>query len=191
MYIKTEIRAGKIYQVYKYFSARYGKRGIIPAERQGAYTETQKRINSIRAERKLSWLLAANFVDGEDGFVSLGYMSADKARYQGKKTSPHTDDELQEDLRKLLRILRREYRKRGWTLKYVYTTEIGKRGGRHVHMVINHFTEFGGSYALRQLWAGGVVNGEALYSGGDYTELASYMTKKAGEQAYQYSYVQN
>ena len=63
-------------------------------------------------------------------------------------------------------------RKKGKTLKYVYTMEIGPKGSRHIHAVIND-TDLA---ELQESWDG-VVNIQPLFSDGNYEKIAQYFVK--------------
>jgi hypothetical protein len=126
--------------------------------------EEQKKVNQRRRERQLRWLLNTNFEDGTDAFVTFGFP---------KDQRPRTISEMQREARLLCRRLRKEYKNFGFTLKYVYTIEVGPRGARHIHMVLSEVN----ALLLYACWPYGVINIQPLRTHGEYSDLAAYMTK--------------
>ena len=111
----------------------------------------------------------ANFEDG-DYLVRLDFF---------KENAPPDGKRMQDLMNKALRKLRAEYKKAGKVLKYIYVKEIGPRGGRHVHMVMNRCdTEL-----IRKCWPYGGIHIDPLNSNGQYKKIASYFMKYADRTA--------
>ncbi|SDZ88395.1 hypothetical protein SAMN02745687_00938 [Lachnospiraceae bacterium NK3A20] len=164
MYVQETIHAGKTLEIRRYFTARYGKR-IPRGEIKGKTSEAVARQNAKRQERELRWLLNENFQDGTDALVTLSW---------GKGTTPpETSEEMKKEVQKFFRRLRKKYRENGKELKYVYTMEIGPKGSRHIHVVLNEADNF----ELWTTWQGGVVDVQPLNSNGQYAKIASYFAK--------------
>ena len=126
-------------------------------------------MNRRKAERELRRLMNANFEDG-DYLVRLDFF---------KENAPPDGKRMQDLMNKALRKLRAEYKKAGKVLKYIYVKEIGPRGGRHVHMVMNRCdTEL-----IRKCWPYGGIHIDPLNSNGQYKKIASYFMKYADRTA--------
>ena len=121
--------AGKTIEVEKYYTNNYKRKGIKRGDKVKPTTEGQKKINSRNAERKLRQLLNANFEEGDIHLI-LDYI-----RVEGEPD--RTAEEMRHDIDIFLRECRKEYRKAGLEFKYVHVMEIGERGARHHHLVIN------------------------------------------------------
>lgn len=164
-YIKKITKAGKTIEIEKYYTAKYNKRGYKRAKRKKPTTEQQKKINDKEAERKLRLLMNENY-QGGDFHIVLTYIH--------KRGDPYrTAEEMQKDIEKFLRKLRAEYKKQGKELKYIHVPEIGARGARHHHLVINKIdTEI-----VRKCWSHARVQFFPLDDSGQYRELAAYFIK--------------
>lgn len=87
--------------------------------------DIQARINQRDAERKFARIAHTNFTQ-EDLALDLTVREPMEAEEAVKK------------LRAYLRRIRRQYRKAGTELKYLYITERGAASGRvHFHLIIN------------------------------------------------------
>ena len=75
-----------------------------------------------------------------------------------------------------IRKLKTIYAKEGKTLKYIYVKEVGPRGGRHIHIIVNAI-----DYELLQDWwyDFGAVHFQALDHTGQYRKIAAYFIKYA------------
>lgn len=82
---------------------------------------------------------------------------------------------MQELLAKGIRKMKAEYKKAGMEMKYVYVKEVGPKGGRHVHMVMNKCD----TDILRKCWAYGGIHVDPLNSFGQYAKIADYFIKYA------------
>ena len=128
--------------------------------------EIQEKINQRNAERKLTRLVHANFTE-QDLALGLGYdeshLPADLTEARGR-------------LQKFLRTLRREYKRRGLELRYITTTEQGKKSGRlHHHLILNGGMD---RDEIERLWGQGYANTKRLQFGKTgVTGLACYMVK--------------
>lgn len=173
-YVKRTTQAGKTIEVEYYYTSQYNRKGQCRADKVKPTKEAQKKINNKQAERKLRLLLNANFGYG-DYHVILDYI-----RQEGKPD--RTKEEMQTDIAKFLRELRKLYKKAGKELKYVHVMEIGKKGARHHHLVINKLdTEL-----LQQAWYKAYeghnrVKVFPLDDTGNYADLAAYLIKYTSE----------
>ena len=87
--------------------------------------EKQMEVNKRKAEERLRWLLNANFSEN-DLHVVLHY---------GDK--PQDFEQIEEDAKKFLTVLKRETKKRGTVLKYILAIETKRMSNPHIHVVLN------------------------------------------------------
>lgn len=164
-YIKEICVAGKTIEVSKYYSVRWHCKGEKRDKDVGETTEAQKRVNQRIAAKKLRRLMNANFVDG-DLLLRLDFHSR-----------PSGSEEMQTLMAKAVRKLRTEFSKLGKELKYIYVKEVGSRGGRHIHMLINKCD----TDIIRKCWKYGGIHIDPLYSNGQYSKIADYFVKYAAK----------
>lgn len=173
-YVRRTTKAGKTVEVEMYYTAKYNRRGYTKADRVHPSTEQQIRINTRHAERKLRILMNANFGMG-DYHVVLDYIrSSDR--------SDRTKAEMKKDIAVFLRECRKEYRKAGKEFKYIHVMEIGKKGARHHHLVINKIDP----EILQKAWYKAYeghnrVKIFPLDDTGNYAKLAAYFIKYSTE----------
>ena len=166
-YIKEVCVAGKTIEVSKYYSVRWHCVGEKREPKEGESTEAQKKINQRRASTILRRLLNTNFEDG-DFLVRLDF---------SKEHFPNGSEDMQVMISKAVRKMRNELKKIGNELKYVYVKEIGPRGGRHIHMVMNKCdTEL-----IRKCWTHGGIHIDPLTTNGQYSKIADYFIKYAAK----------
>jgi hypothetical protein len=180
-YIKMTVYAGNTIEVIKYHDRAHDRKGGSRKEKKKPTSYRQQLSNEIRRERKLRWLLNENFEDG-DLHINFGYIH--------RKGDPYRDPEdMKKDFQKFTRKLREEYRKQGREMKWVHVMEIGTRGSRHHHMVINYID----TRIIQKIWdqvypdpepgkKGSTVHCSPLNTNGDYAKLASYLLKTAGKE---------
>lgn len=162
-YIKEVCVAGNTIEVNKYYSVRWHVKGEKREKHSKATSEAQKKVNQRKAATNLRRLMNANFKDG-DLLVRLDFHDR-----------PTGSDEMQTIMQKAIRRLRIEYSKQGKELKYIYVKEVGPKGGRHIHMVINKCD----SDTLRKCWPYGGIHIDPLISHGQYGKIAEYFIKYA------------
>lgn len=164
-YIEEVCICGKVEERRKYYDARSHHRGEHREKKEKPTSEAQKKANRRKAERDMRRLMNASFEDG-DYLVRLDFF---------KENAPPDGKRMQDLMNKALRKLRTEFKRAGKVLKYIYVKEIGPRGGRHVHMVMNRCdTEL-----IRKCWPYGGIHIDPLHSNGQYKKIASYFMKYA------------
>lgn len=169
-YIKRTTVAGKTIEVEYYYSSMYNKRGGKRADKVKPTREEQKKINTRQAERKLRLLMNNNFVYG-DYHIVLDYV-----RQNGKPD--RSRDEMKKDIQVFLRECRKLYKQEGKEFKYIHVMEIGKKGARHHHLIVNQID----IKLLQQAWYKAYeghnrVKVFPLDDTGDYSKLAAYFIK--------------
>lgn len=169
-YVERITRAGKTIEVDRYYTSRYRKKGIKRGDKVKVTPEAQKKVNTRKAERTLRLLLAENFQDG-DLHIDFSYIR--------KRGEPYrTKEEMRKDADVFLRELRKVYKQQGQELKYVHVMEVGSKGSRHHHLVINYID----TRLIQAAWkkaypANSKIHFHPLDTNGDYSRLAAYLIK--------------
>ena len=171
-YVERITRAGKTIEVDRYFTSQYKKKGIKKGDKVKPTKEEQKKINSKNAERKLRLLLNENFQDG-DLHIDFGYVRKKGMEYR-------TRGEMRKDADIFLRELRKVYKAAGYVLKYIHVMEIGEKGARHHHLVINRPGI--DTKQIQACWkkayeGNSKIHFSPLDTEGDYSKLAAYLIK--------------
>lgn len=172
-YVERVTKAGNTIEIERYFTSRYKKKGISRGDKVKPTKEEQEKVNTRRAERKLRILINANYGYGDYHLV-LDYI-------RRKGEPDRTPEQMRQDIDVFLRECRKEYRKAGLEFKYIHVMEIGKKGARHHHLVVNKIdTEI-----LQRCWYKAYeghnrVKVFPLDDSGNYAELASYLIKYTG-----------
>ncbi len=169
-YVERITRAGKTIEIERYYTSRYKKKGIKRGDKVKPTTEQQKKINTRKAERELRILINANFGYGDYHLV-LDYI-----RKRGEE--PRDRDQMRNDMDVFLRECRKEYKKQGIPCKYIHVMEVGERGARHHHLVINRID----TKILQKCWHKAYeghnrIKVFPLDDSGNYADLASYLIK--------------
>lgn len=164
-YVESITKAGRTIEIERYYTSRYGHRGQSRGEKVRPTPEEALRINNRIAEKKLRRLINENYGAG-DYHVVLSYAKA--------RGEPHrSKDEMKDDIAKFLRALRKEYRATGKELKYIHVPEVGKKGARHHHLVINKSDPD----IVQKCWPHGRIHVNPLDDSGNYKDLAAYLIK--------------
>ena len=172
-YVERVTKAGNTIEIERYFTSRYKKKGISRVDKVKPTKEEQEKVNTRQAERKLRILINANYGYGDYHLV-LDYI-------RRKGEPDRTPEQMRQDIDVFLRECRKEYRKAGLEFKYIHVMEIGKKGARHHHLVVNKIdTEI-----LQRCWYKAYeghnrVKVFPLDDSGNYAELASYLIKYTG-----------
>ena len=156
-------RAGKTKQHTFYYATRCDAKEGSRRKKENKTPEAQKKVNSRQAEKKLTWIFNENF-DGTSLYITWDYR---------KEERPEGRDELRADVDKLLRDIRKTYRKEGKEAKYVWVAERGERGATHIHMVLNEID----AGKLKKCWNKGFITIKPLDDSGQYRKLAAYFIK--------------
>lgn len=155
---------------YKY-AGNYGAKGEKRRKKQKATPEQVKKQNQLNRERKMLRLIRANFFP-DDLWVTLKY----------PKGTRKPIGEVKKDLKKFLGQMRRDYKSVGQPFKYIYRLEVGKRGGLHIHILINRLEETHTDRIVKKNWPHGHPYWATLYDEGGFDALADYIVKKPDEE---------
>lgn len=131
--------------------------------------EEMRTANMRQAARKLARKINANFRPG-DWHVTLTY----------RPSARPTPEDAKKNMDKLIAVLRAEYRKHGFALKYIHATEYRNKAIHH-HLVVNNVNDgrHTTSDYIRKAWKGrGNPKFVSLYDNGEYRQLADYLIKE-------------
>ena len=162
-YMKMTCRAGKTKEIAKYYTYWLQPEGGKRSPRVNPTTEQQQKINDRHLVKRLTRLLNANF-DENCWYITFDYK---------KEQRPESVEVLHKQEQKLLRDLRKIYKKENAVFKYVWTAEVGKRGGAHIHMVVSSVD----IRLLKNIWPYGWTTIKPMDSSGQYRRLAEYFIK--------------
>jgi len=163
-YVIEECYAGNTKEVKRYYSSRYHTKSDR-GKRVNPTPDAVKKENQRIAERNLRRLINTNFKGG-DLLLTLDF----------HKWQPIDSQEMQTIISGAIRKLKALYRKEKNELRYIYVKEVGPRGGRHIHMLVNRI-----DYEILQEWwyDFGAVHFQPLDHTGQYRRIAAYFIKYA------------
>lgn len=168
---KKVIRAGRLVKTVVYTVPQPRDSEYVRAEKSKITSAAQRALNFRTAQGRLEMLLAANF-GPKDLFCTLTYRDEDL---------PGSHAVAKDCVRKFLTLLRKQRKREGPALKYVYVTE-GKHGDKryHHHLVINAVgpADF---ETICSLWQYGDVVDVERIAGREYIDVARYITKENAE----------
>lgn len=168
-YKQIEYKAGAVIEIIKCVP-RGCRSGVARGPKKSK--EDMQKANMVQAARKLARKINANFKPG-DLHVILTYRKENRPDAAGAKKI----------LRDFIDKLREEYRKHGFELKYIHTTEY-KRKTIHHHMIVNNVNDGKKTTKdyIRKFWKGrGSPKYVDLYDNGEYQALADYLIKETEE----------
>lgn len=143
----------------------YGAAERLSGEKRGkkakATSKSVAAVNRRNSERELMLKLHHNFGPG-DLHVVLTYAGSEPSMEQAKK-----------EINNFLKRLRRYFKKREETLKWIMVTEYENKRIHH-HMILSRMD----TYDLDQIWTAGKARPTHLDGSGDYRKLASYLIKE-------------
>lgn len=152
-------------EVYEHLDARYGAPGEKRREKREITPEQIRKRNQWNRERKARHILKTWFQEN-DYLALLTYSPGAR---------PPDMDTAKADFKKAMGTLRKEYRRRGYELRWLRNIEVGTKGAWHIHMVINRIQD--ADLILKKAWPHGQVTFKHLYEEGGFADLAGYITK--------------
>lgn len=162
--LEKRTKAGNTYTIQRY--RRVGEHKGKRRKRINGTTLAQKEGNLRRATLQLMWLMNENFRDG-DLLVTLDYT---------KRLRPDSSSRMHKDFRNFFDRIKRRCRKAGKPVpKLIRVVEIGSKGARHHHMVIQRLD----LDILQECWGAGGIHVDPLYTDGNYRKIAEYFVKYA------------
>lgn len=171
-----KFRHGEIIDVEEYHDGNYGAPGRKRKKREKPTSEQMQKVNSLNKTRRCRHRMLSYFNFG-DLFLTLTYEA---------KNKPKDMKGALKGFQKFIRIVRREYAKKGMELFWIRNIELGTKGGWHIHLIVN---EIGGSADIvKNAWEhGGIYSVEirkSKFYDEDFTKLSGYMTKDENTKEY-------
>lgn len=151
------------------FAGHYGKKGEKRQKKQKPTPEQMELYNRINKAKRIRWTIGLNF-QPHDYWITLTY----------EKNQRKDIGQVKKDVSCFFGKLRYEYKKRGAVLLWMEVVEIGKKGGLHVHIIINRIPDT--DLLVSKFWQHGHPYFELLYEEGQYEQLSSYMAKLPPEE---------
>lgn len=164
-YKKKIYRFKNAIEIEEYHTARYGAPGQKREKKKKPTKEQVEKRNQYNKEKLARRKLRANF-KANDYFSTLTYK---------KENRPSSMDKAKDDIKKAIRKIRGEYKKRGHELKWMRNIEVGTKNGWHIHIVLNRIPDT--DVILKRCWTHGKVISQLLYETGGFAKLAAYITK--------------
>lgn len=152
-------------EVYEYLDGKYGAPGQAREGKKKATPEQIEKRNQWNKERRARHKLR-EWMNVNDYLSDLTYKVSCR---------PKDMKEAKEHFQKLLRLVRREYKKRGYPLRWMRNIECGTKNGWHIHLVVNRIPDT--DIILKTAWEHGKVYSQLLHEKGEFAELAAYITK--------------
>lgn len=171
-YVRQTWRFAESMEVEEKHTGRYGAPGQQRTQKRKSTTESIRRQNQWKKERDLRRLIKWNFRES-DYWVTLTY----------KKGERHDLEKMMKDIRQMIQKVKRRYRKQEVEPKYIYRLAIGKKGGPHIHLLINRFSnqETATDLILQECWPHGHINLRMTREAGGFRDLAAYIAKPLEE----------
>ena len=164
-YTKVIYRLKKGIETEEYHTAKYGAPGQERSPKKKLTPEQMEKQNQTNREKKARRKLREHFQE-EDYFSDLTYR---------KDARPPDMETAKEQFSKCIRQVRKEYRRRGYELKWMRNVEVGTKNGWHIHVIINRIPDT--DIILQAAWPYGKVINTLMYEKGGFADLAAYITK--------------
>lgn len=169
MYIKNVCEINDKREIEKHYAWNAGCPGKKREKKKKKTPEEVEKQNRWIRKRNLRRIMELNFRGG-DYHVTLTC---------AKDKRPELEEALKV-IRSFRDKLSKAYKKQGWELKYIITTELGERGAVHWHMVVNNCSAAGVNTAdlIHKLWDRGRPYLVPLDDNREYQKLADYIVKE-------------
>ena len=152
-------------EIYEYLDGRYGAPGEKRRKKKESTPEQIKKRNQWNRERKARHKLKTWFHEN-DFLMLLTYR---------REARPPNMKAAKTDFSKAIRMIRREYQKKGYDLRWMRNIEVGPKGAWHIHLIINRIPDT--DLTVKKAWLHGQVTFKHLYEEGGFADLAGYITK--------------
>ena len=164
-YKKKIYRFKNAIEIEEYHTGKYGAPGQVRQKKKAPTPEQIEKINQYNKEKLARRKLRNNFVHN-DYFTCLTFR---------KEERPEDMNMAKDVFQKFVRKVRKEYKKRGYELKWIRNIEVGTKNGWHIHLIINRIPDT--DLILKDAWTYGKVINQLLYEKGKFAQLAAYITK--------------
>lgn len=164
-YTKNIYEFNNAIEVEERHTYRYRSPGMKREKKKKLTPAQMKAVNQKNKEKTCRRKLRKHFEEN-DYFVCLTYE---------KEKRPSDMAEAKRDFSDAMKVIRREYGKAGYKVKWIRNIEVGTKNGWHVHLVINRIPDT--DLILRKAWKKGKVICQLMYEKGEFKDLAAYITK--------------
>lgn len=164
-YTKNIYEFNNAIEVEERHTYRYRSPGMKREKKKKLTPAQMKAVNQKNKEKTCRRKLRKHFEEN-DYFVCLTYE---------KEKRPSDMTEAKRDFSDAMKVIRREYGKAGYKVKWIRNIEVGTRGAWHIHLVINRIPDT--DLILRKAWKKGKVICQLMYEKGEFKDLATYITK--------------
>lgn len=164
-YTKNIYEFNNAIEVEERHTYRYRSPGMKREKKKKLTPAQMKAVNQKNKEKTCRRKLRKHFEEN-DYFVCLTYE---------KEKRPSDMTEAKRDFSDAMKVIRREYGKVGYKVKWIRNIEVGTKNGWHVHLVINRIPDT--DLILRKAWKKGKVICQLMYEKGEFKDLAAYITK--------------
>lgn len=151
----------------EYHDGKYGAPGKEREKRKKATPDQVERINQYN-KTKTARRRMLEYFRADDWLITLTYR---------KERRPCNMEECKKHFKKMVRKLRRVYRKRGYELYWIRNIENTVRNNWHIHLIINQLPDINLFLLFKEIWIYGTIKPKLLYENGGFWELAEYITK--------------
>lgn len=167
------IDCGNVKEICFYHTPRCQPSGNARQKRKNPTSQEVRENNKRHATQKLYYKLCCNFTSS-DLYVTV--------KYCGEYGKAVTAQQMKQDFKRFIRLLREAYRKQGKELKYISVFGISDNSFRHFHMVINDID----IKIIQDCWNKATdhaarITFEHLFGNYDYIGLAKYLVKNGQE----------
>lgn len=166
-------------EIERTYTGNYGAPGKKRAKKEKPTEEQIEKQNQYNREKLIRRILKENYTE-DDYWVLLTYLKGYRTDIKAAK----------KDFSRFVRMLRREYRKKGYELKWVVRTDVGKKGAAHHHLVANRIPD--GDAIIKKCWrkitGAGFPSYTPMYEEGGFQGLAHYITKPPEEEGIERNY---
>ena len=159
----TSTRMGMVVEEYQH--GRYGAPGNKREQKRALTPEEMQRQNQWQKEKR-TWVRLMHYFEKNDYFMTLTYH---------KEERPADMKEAKEHFRRFRERVRKEYKKRGYELRWIRNIEVGSKGAWHIHVIVNRIPD--ADIILRAAWPYGKMVSQLMYEQGSFRDLAAYITK--------------
>lgn len=152
-------------EVEEHHDGRYGAPGQKREKKKKPTKETMAWKNQKNKEATARRKIAQHF-EKNDYFSRLSYRVDER---------PPDMATAKQHFRKFYTEVRKEYRKRGYELKWIRNIEVGTKNAWHIHIIVNRIPDT--DVILSRAWKHGSIHNQLIYDTGGYAKLAAYITK--------------
>ena len=120
-------RDGDIIDREEYHDGKYGAKGKKREKKKTPTKEDMQKVNAMNKAKKARQRMLMYFGPG-DILATWDYLVENR---------PESIKKALDDFQKAIRIVRREYKKRGYELFWIRNIERGTKGAWHIHIIVN------------------------------------------------------